>query len=373
MWCELLADGKAKYIERYTDPLTGKSHRVSVTLAKDTAKYRKEAQTVLSEKIQKAINPAASGKHTLSDLKKLYIAEQSKTMKESTWRRNDRVLDRVFDILGSDILIDQITAGYIRSKFLASGKSASTLNGYRVRLKAFIRWCYLNDYMENTSCVDKLQKFKEDETAKEKLADKYMEKDELARLIDGMMVPRWAAVTKVMALSGMRIGELIALNKSDVIFSKHIIRVNKTYDYVNSVLENGAKTAASNREIYMQPELEKAMQDLKQIQHDFLVKSGAHPNNILFLSEPNGDYMQYSTYNKYLRENGQRILGRDKITTHVLRHTHVALLAENGVPLDEISARIGHSDSSVTRDVYFHVTKRLEDRRRERMKQIVIL
>ena len=54
MWVEQTKKGKYKYIERYTDPLTGKYRRVSVTLDKDTPQSRKQAQKAISKKIEDA-------------------------------------------------------------------------------------------------------------------------------------------------------------------------------------------------------------------------------------------------------------------------------------------------------------------------------
>jgi integrase len=50
-----------------------------------------------------------------------------------------------------------------------------------------------------------------------------------------------------------------------------------------------------------------------------------------------------------------------KLHPHIFRHTHVALLAERGASLETISRRLGHSDSKITRDVYFHVTERMKE------------
>ena len=57
----------------------------------------------------------------------------------------------------------------------------------------------------------------------------------------------------------------------------------------------------------------------------------------------------------------------------MMRHTHVALLAEQGVSLDAISRRLGHSDSQITRDIYFHVTKKMQERENLQLKKIKIL
>ena len=82
--------------------------------------------------------------------------------------------------------------------------------------------------------------------------------------------------------------------------------------------------------------------------------------------------IQYHAFNKYLKENTLRTIGRP-LSPHSLRHTHVSLLAGSGVPLDVISHRCGHSDSDVTREIYLHVTQKMKDRDAEAVDQIRLL
>ena len=51
MWTEKTKNGKYKHVERYTDPITGKEKKVSVTTEKNTAQARKSAQRALLTKI----------------------------------------------------------------------------------------------------------------------------------------------------------------------------------------------------------------------------------------------------------------------------------------------------------------------------------
>ncbi len=55
MWSETLPSGKVRFVERYEDPMTGKTHKVSVTMDKDTASTRKIAQAALNDKIDEKL------------------------------------------------------------------------------------------------------------------------------------------------------------------------------------------------------------------------------------------------------------------------------------------------------------------------------
>ena len=71
-------------------------------------------------------------------------------------------------------------------------------------------------------------------------------------------------------------------------------------------------------------------------------------------------------------EYALRLIGRD-ITPHILRHTPASLLMEQGIDIDTISRRLGHSNSRVTREIYLHVTKKLKEKENARLKNIKLL
>lgn len=60
-------------------------------------------------------------------------------------------------------------------------------------------------------------------------------------------------------------------------------------------------------------------------------------------------------------ENSKRaasIAGINKtVTSHILRHTHISLLAENKIPVKAIMDRIGHAYVQITNEIYTHMTK----------------
>ena len=92
----------------------------------------------------------------------------------------------------------------------------------------------------------------------------------------------------------------------------------------------------------------------------------------LFLESPDGDFIHYYTYNKYLKNMTRKLLDKE-LTIHALRHTHASLLLENGTPIDTISRRLGHEDSKVTKEIYLHVTEKLKEKDNERIASVQIL
>ncbi|WP_316246083.1 tyrosine-type recombinase/integrase [Streptococcus sp. Marseille-P6264] len=48
----------------------------------------------------------------------------------------------------------------------------------------------------------------------------------------------------------------------------------------------------------------------------------------------------------------------DSISTHIFRHTHISFLAEQGIPLEAIQDRVGHTRGSRGTDIYLYLTQK---------------
>lgn len=372
MWSEKLPSGKVRFVERYEDPLTGKQKKVSVTMDRDTASTRKQAQAALNDKISaqvdKLLAPSKKDDLRLSELVELYRISQKTSVKESTYKRNYHAENIFMEILGESTIVSRLTAAYIKDRFLTHDKTPGKFNEHMKRFKAILRWGYENEWISDIRYLDKIKPMN-DREKKEKLQEKFLESNELKKLLSAMTVQKWRYLAELTALSGLRCGEAIALNMDDVEFDRKIITVNKTYDVINKITTT-PKTISSNREIYMQPELEKLCKEIRRYTLTRKLKYGYQSN--LFLCDVNGEHLEYPAYNKYLGETSIKILGR-KITTHIMRHTHVSLMAEAGVPLEVITRRVGHESSDITKRIYLHITKRQKEKDQEQLKDVQIL
>ncbi|MDO4805452.1 MAG: site-specific integrase [Lachnospiraceae bacterium] len=347
MWSQE-RENKIRYFERYVDPLTGKTKTVSCTLSRAS---NKKAAALLRQKIEAQCSRAAVPEAlTLRDLVECYAAHQSQTVKDSTADRNAFEAKAVLDMLGPDTLVDRLTVAYVMEKLLAAGETATCTNARIKFIKAMFRWGYKSDLIASPAIADKLE-YLPDRRKKERLSDKYMERHELEAVMDAMTVERWRLLTQFLCLSGLRIGELIALDDSDV--GDRYIHVSKTYDLRTGTLSETPKTDSSNRDVYIQPELAECISQMRTERAKLLLRSGKRSS--LFYPDSSGKYMHYHAYNKYLKETTERVIGRG-LTPHACRHTMTSIFAAQGAPLDAISRRLGHSTSEVTRNIYYHVT-----------------
>lgn len=357
MWIEKRG-GKYRYCERYTDPLTGKEKRVSCTLDRDTAKYQKMALSILQDKISAKLQESAGpDKITLQTLMDKYATYQASAVKGSTAVRNGYQAKACARIIGGESIVDKLTVAYVTEKLLTAGETAACTNGRIKYLKACIRWGYKMDLINSPAIADKIS-YIPDPGKKEKLMTKFMEPEELQMLLEAMHVNRWKLLTQFLCLSGLRIGELIALDDTDVTLK--YIRIRKTYDMKLGVLQDTPKTDTSNRDVYIQPELADCIKEIRKERLIMLLASKTKSR--LFFPDASGSYMHYYAYNKYLSETSKRVLGR-KLTPHACRHTMTSIFAAQGASLDAISRRLGHSGSAITRDIYLHITG--EQRRKD--------
>ena len=370
MWTEKTKNGRFKHVERYTDPITGKERKVSITTEKNTAQARKSAQRALLMKIDALLDAKPVSEITLGELREKWLADKKRYWKASTYSVESYNSGRIVKFLGSDCLVNNLTARYVLAHITAPGEDIKVADERISVFKRIINWGFRNDYVMDKSYLEKLERGQiSDETKEnieEDIEEKYLEACEVKKLLKAIKKERWRTLTHFLVLTGLRIGEAVALTAQDVDLKNRYIYVLHNYDYGNKIV-TAPKTYSSKRKIYIQDELLPLAKELK---------TGALANKLvcgqdfLFLQKNHPVYPP--TYRLYLKKIGEAILNR-KITPHMLRHTHTSLLAEQGVDIETISRRLGHEDSHITKKIYLHVTEKMREKDNYQIREINIL
>lgn len=332
--------------ERIVD-LDGSVRKISVTMDRDTPQARKKAMEQLREKMSRPFADL-----TYPDLVDLYIEYQKNNCKMSTWTRNDATLRRLTEVFGNARL-SVMNAGFIASRLAKKTSDPGTYNEYLKRVKALFRWAYRYDYIPDSACVDKIPTRK-GLTKKEKVADKFLEASELKEVLEESS-EYYSLIFEFLALSGLRIGELIALDDKDV---GEDILVRATYDPINKVV-NTPKTASSWRYVHVQPELASCIRRIRVMSKENMLVHGVRLP--YFVVSPRGGRLSYPAANNTFKGICARLTGK-RLTLHALRHTHVALMAENGADIETIGRRLGHSNARVTKEIYYHCTSKQREK-----------
>ena len=167
--------------------------------------------------------------------------------------------------------------------------------------------------------------------------------DEFNRFIEQVMDKRLSYICfMVLYWTGMRIGELLALNVEDVDLENKTININKSYQRLESEdVITIPKSDASNRIIVIP---------------DFLVEDLADYLNHTFGVEPTQRLFPVSKYTLRREvKRGSEAVGIKKIRIHDFRHSHAALLIDMDVPVLAISKRLGHENIETTLNTYGHL------------------
>lgn len=202
------------------------------------------------------------------------------------------------------------------------------------------------------------------------ITDVYFEKEELKAFLDACLHYGKQGdhfIFSMLAWTGMRLGELLALKWSDVDLKNETISITKTlYNPNNNIKEfkiTPPKTNGSIRVIDIEPEVIDLLKKHQLLQKQIklvLQNSYSEQNFVVAILHP--PHFGYPYYHKLVNDRMQSILKKmgtikKHLTPHSFRHTHTSLLAETGVPLELIMERLGHDDDDTTKKVYLHVTK----------------
>ena len=352
-WIEQLPSGGFRLVDRVK--IDGKIRRISVPLDRDTPQARRKAREELDQKIKESSQPVTE--MPLSQAVDEYL--KTKSCRESTRKSNRTILKRAIKILGPDTRLSALSHGMIMRAFSLADIPVHTLNQTIGLFKTFTKWLYFMEYTQ-TDVGDRLQKLKDDRPEKSP-EDLYLEPDRLRELLDQLngMDQMAYYMTRFLALTGLRIGEATALLPEDI--DDKYITINKAYGQMICAV-SVPKTKTSIRQIYIQPELAEMLAEFKQWRNLDMMAYGLRPTT-LFYSRRGGYYTE-RLYNYALPSY---------VHPHMLRHTHVALLAEQGMSLESIARRLGHDGTQITRKVYFHVTEKMKEKDELALSKIRIL
>ncbi|MCM3729702.1 site-specific integrase [Neobacillus cucumis] len=220
------------------------------------------------------------------------------------------------------------------------------------------------------------------EELEEQEVPKYMEKEELALLLQtaaakGLDLDYLIFLT--LSYTGMRAGELVALKWKDIDFNEQTISITKTYyNPTNNTLEYQLvppKTRKSKRAIVVDEAVIAALKKHMLVQKKVQEYYGETYLNEGFIFAKKEKQPGYPIFIKTVENRMARLLklaGLNlDLTPHSLRHTHTSLLAEAKVGLEEIMDRLGHCEDETTKNVYLHVTKEMKKEASHKFAQLM--
>lgn len=180
---------------------------------------------------------------------------------------------------------------------------------------------------------------------------KYLNQFELHSLICDLDLQgkiNWDWLILLIAKTGMRFSEALALTPKDFDFSHQTLSISKTWNYKERGGFLPTKNTSSVRKIQIDWQT--------VVQFSTLVRQLPQDKPFFVFKE--------RVYNSTINEILARHCRRAKIPViaiHGLRHTHASLLLFAGVSIASVARRLGHASMTTTQKTYLHIIQELEN------------
>lgn len=198
--------------------------------------------------------------------------------------------------------------------------SRVTIDNIRRNLSSFFSWLEEEDHILK-SPIRRIHKIRTKTVVKEVITDENME-----RMRDGCNQIRDLAMVDILASTGIRVGELVRLNRNDIDFENRECIVYGKGD--------------KERRVYFDARAKLHLQEYLEKRND--------SQEALFVSlQSPFDRLQISGVESRVRNIG-RALGLDKIHPHKFRRTMATRAIDKGMPIEQVQKLLGHQQIDTT-------------------------
>ena len=287
------------------------------------------------------------------DFWKMYCADMETRLREHTMRTKKYIVElKILPYFGNK-RVNDITAADIRqwqNELIKMGYSPTYLKTINNQLSAIFNYAVRYYDLKSNPCekAGSMGKSKAEEMD-------FWTGEEVRKFIDSVMNKRLSYMAfMTLYWTGMRLGELLALNPKDVDLKKRTISITKSYQRLGKKdVITPPKTPKSKRVITI-PEFLAA--DIK----DYM-------DSLYDLQEDDRLFPITKYYLEHEMQRGIKESGVKRIRVHDLRHSHASMLIELGFSPLEIANRLGHEKVETTLNTYAHLYPNKQTKLAERL------
>ena len=368
-----------KAVQEYEDELVGdRREYIDFSLSEEYDRLLREKEKQIQRDIEDGIN-ASSANMTLDQLFAIYMESKS-NIRESTriaynihWNANIKAS------LLSDMKISQIKQYHIK-KWIAElkekGAKNSSIKRYETLLSTVLQFAVKNDLIRKNPCADCGREIKVAPANKRALTV-----NEQKALLDFAKNDNTYSVYYpiIFLLStGLRISEAVGLTADRIDSKNNVIHIDRQLIY--RTVEGSyayrfapTKSSSGKRDIPLTENVKKAL--IKQKEIDLVLGRRAKEQKVdgekgLIFITRNGTPINSRNFGKALdglvkAYNRKEVINAESehrdpvllphINPHMLRHTFCTRCAEAGLDIKVLQMIMGHSDISITMNIYNHV------------------
>lgn len=296
------------------------------------------------------------------------IVRVSNRIKPSTFQRYEGIYRNY--VKNSDIYglrISNLKTIHIQryyNSLYTKGKTSNVIKNLNKLLKNFFNYATDEGYILKNPCSGKRIVIPGETETQEKKIEVFSDK-EINTLKVALKGHRLKFLILLALGTGLRQGELLGLKWSDIDINNKQLKVERSIKQVNIIsadeskeyktIVQSPKSKNSIRTVPIPSNLILELKEHRKLQKQEKLKSGNSYNNTdyVFTTEV-GNTMNARNITKSYK----RLLKKAKIPYkkfHSLRHTYATKLFEVNVPLKTVQMLLGHSDISITANIYTHV------------------
>lgn len=379
------------YCKRYTPPKTWSVKKAQKQAQVEAAKFeadckagkiktRAQKQQEIEEKRKEEERKRLDEERrpTFKKYVEVLLEEMPVTNAPGTLENYEYVLRRAGPVF-NDYKLEDITPVMVKKyivDFQANGRNHFTgeLVGHKTVLKHFIILhkifaAAVQDDILQVSPMEKLKRPKPRKDEVEKEAQVYTEEE--ARYIISCLDREplmWKALVMFMMDSGCRRGEVVGLMWDAINLKTGEVKIFRNAQYTSGKGTYITTTKnRKNRVLYLNPAVIAVMKEWKVAQMRYMFAQG-YPMEGFCFTRDNGKVLNPQAPTSYLARFGKKY-GVENLHPHALRHTMATISIANGADIVSISEKLGHSETSVTLDVYSHVNKQAQKRANQVLSQ----
>lgn len=288
-----------------------------------------------------------------ADFWKMYCADMETRLREHTMRTKKYIVElKILPYFGNK-RVNDITAADIRqwqNELIKMGYSPTYLKTINNQLSAIFNYAVRYYDLKSNPCA------KAGSMGKSKAEEMdFWTGEEFRKFIDSVMNKRLSYMAfMTLYWTGMRMGELLALNPKDVDLEKRTISITKSYQRLGKKdVITPPKTPKSKRVITIPEFLAADIKDYMDSLYDL------QENDRLF---PITKYYLEHEMQRGIKESGVK-----RIRVHDLRHSHASMLIKLGFSPLEIANRLGHEKVETTLNTYAHLYPNKQTKLAERL------
>lgn len=365
MW---ITEYKTKKGKKYTfheaTTINGKRKEVSISFDNKTRATQKIAREELFRLISELKNEPKD--MPFFDLFDLFLKDREQSIKASTAYCDRSIEKKLKELLPETIRISELKPRLLQEMVNDIVKNNTV--GYARKIFALISKALLFgerlDYIHKVNVISKIviPRAKVSLEKVEKERNKFLTKDELIDVLEQLKKIdfKLSLVCEFQALTGLRYGELIALRIQDYDKEKKEIYVNGSIALRGKdFYERGTpKNIYSIRHVTLDDRADEIIRLFisKAKETNWWSNKSVKIEDMYIFATANGKPIDRSYMNAKLRQ----LKSKKAISTHIFRHTHISMLAEQNVPLKAIMQRVGHNDPQTTLKVYTHTTEEMK-------------